>query len=195
LGFIRRIGRRVARKLVSEPIRDPGGSPAAVERETPVVETGRTLPTPSASEAQASRLVDVDSVNAAIHGSGRVRIVNHWATWCSSCVEELPLLVEISRLLGPDVEMLGVSWDGFQAMVPRNQLVEEVEQCSLEHGLSWGSLVVDADPDTFFEALDLSCHTVPQVWVVDTHGNVVHRVEGPLDQEMMSQLVEWVEAL
>lgn len=143
----------------------------------------------------ASRLADVETVLKAIQGEGRVRIVNHWATWCSSCVEELPLLLELSRRLGPDVEILGVSWDGFQAMVPRSQLVEEVEQCSLRHGLNWGSLVVDADPETFFERLDLSSQTVPQVWVVDGQGNVVHRIDEPLDKARVDQIVDWVEAL
>jgi thiol-disulfide isomerase/thioredoxin len=166
---------------------EPDALPAEVKPPAPVAEPGRS--------AVASRLADVESVLKAIQGEGRVRIVNHWATWCSSCVEELPLLLELSRRLGPDIEMIGVSWDGFQAMVPRSQLVDEVEQCALQHGLSWGSLVVDADPETFFERLDLSSHTVPQVWVVDEQGNVVHRIDEPLDKDGVEQIVDWVQAL
>jgi hypothetical protein len=55
--------------------------------------------------------------------------------------------------------------------------------------------VVDADPETFFERLDLSSHTVPQVWVVDGQGNVVHRIDEPLDKDGVEQIVEWVQAL
>ena len=187
MGFVRRIGRRIAKRLVTEPPPHEGGRPEAQP-------TPSSAPDPERS-AVASQLVDAEAVFQAIHGEGRVRIVNHWATWCSSCVEELPLLVELSRRLGPDVEVLGVSWDGFQASVPRSQLVGEVEQCSLEHGLSWGSLVVDTDPETFFERLELSCHTVPQLWVVDGQGKVVHRIDEPLDEAMLTQIVARVEAL
>jgi len=145
--------------------------------------------------AVASRLADLEAVYEAIHGSGRVRIVNHWATWCSGCVEELPLLVELAGHLEADVEMLGVSWDGFQDLVGRDEWVRAVEQCSLEHGLPWGSVVVDAEPSDFFERLEMDCQTVPQIWVVNQEGQVVHRVEEPIDRRLMEQILGWVSEL
>ncbi len=145
--------------------------------------------------AVASRVAGLDAVYEAIHGSGPVRIVNHWATWCSGCVEELPLLVELSGRLDAEVEILGVSWDGFQDLVGRNGWVEAVEQCSLEHGLSWGSVIVDAEPSDFFERLAMDCQTVPQVWVVNQEGQVVHRIEEPIDRRLMEQILDWVSEL
>lgn len=43
---------------------------------------------------------------------GRVVLVNFWATWCPPCVEEMPSLERLSRLLGPEgLVVLGVSVD------------------------------------------------------------------------------------
>ncbi|MEE2750370.1 MAG: TlpA disulfide reductase family protein [Myxococcota bacterium] len=197
MGLIRRIGRRVVRTWVGSatseesPTRKSERASTSPEKETSDVSTAEPLE----GRAVASRLASVEEVFEAIHCKGGVRIVNHWATWCSGCVEELPLLVELSGRLGSEVEILGVSWDGFQGLVPRDQWVEEVEQCSLEHGLSWGSMVVDGEPDAFFERLGLSCQTVPQVWVVNQEGHVVHRVDQPIDRLLLEQILSWVAEL
>ena len=41
------------------------------------------------------------------------RVVNHWATWCDPCVEELDILASIQSHIGAD-KMLGINWDLFQ---------------------------------------------------------------------------------
>lgn len=39
---------------------------------------------------------------------GRPTIVNVWGTWCPPCVEEVPLLVELHRVAGEKVGVVGV---------------------------------------------------------------------------------------
>lgn len=41
-------------------------------------------------------------------GTGKPMLVNIWATWCSPCVREVPLLVSFSKAAGDRVGLLGV---------------------------------------------------------------------------------------
>ena len=57
--------------------------------------------------------VDAAGVAAlAKNDTGRLRVINVWATWCVPCVEEFPGLVSISRRLNSrDFDMISVSVD------------------------------------------------------------------------------------
>jgi hypothetical protein len=74
-------------------------------------------------------------------------------------------------------------------------LVREVDQFSRVHGLPWESLVADADPESLFKSLEMACHTVPQVWLVDSKGVVVHRVEEVLGEARVESLKQAITSL
>jgi len=42
---------------------------------------------------------------------GRVVVVNFWASWCVPCKQEMPLLDDLSRRMGPAAAVLGVNED------------------------------------------------------------------------------------
>ena len=46
---------------------------------------------------------------------GKVLVVNFWATWCTPCREEIPLLMELERRR-PEVRVIGVSLDTADAV-------------------------------------------------------------------------------
>jgi thiol-disulfide isomerase/thioredoxin len=171
MGIIRRLGRRAAARI--RPREEKGSvTPRPAPRPAPVVE--------APIESLGCALASVEMIRETIFNAGKPRLINHWATWCEGCVEELPLLVSLHQEYGDSVEFIGVSWDGFQGG-GGTALVREVDQFSRVHGLPWESLVADADPESLFESLEMACHTVPQVWLVDSKGTVVHRVEEVLD--------------
>jgi thiol-disulfide isomerase/thioredoxin len=145
-------------------------------------------PAPSAPRAPASsgtgtapRFASLDDLHAAVFGSGQLRLVNHWATWCSGCVDELPLLVALHEDVGSEVEFLGVSWEGFDGGLLGQDLLDEVQAASTIHGLRWQSLLIEAPPPEFFDRFELDCQTIPQVWLVDGEGTVLHRIEQALE--------------
>jgi|GEM_PF-2027528 len=124
-------------------------------------------------------------LNAIGPGTGP-RLVNHWATWCEGCVDEMPRLVSIFKEYGQRIEFLGISWDGFQG--DSDTALADVQEFTDTHPLPWASLVVSAEPDAMFEALEMKTHTVPQIWIIDETGEIVHRVEEVLDDASEADL-------
>ena len=113
-------------------------------------------------------------------------LVNHWATWCEGCVDELPLLAKLHQRWSEKVEFLGVSWENFQ--FERRDVLQHVSSFSKEHGAFWPSWVVGDAPDKLFEALEMSTHTIPQIWVLNAEGEVVYRLEEVLDSAEIQRL-------
>jgi thiol-disulfide isomerase/thioredoxin len=91
---------------------------AAYERPAPVptpvaVQTavGELRPVPDFS------LVDVAGESrSGAEWSGRVRIVNFWATWCPPCRREIPLLIELQEEYGERVQVIGIAIDDLDAV-------------------------------------------------------------------------------
>ena len=42
---------------------------------------------------------------------GRRLLINYWASWCTPCREELPLLAQFSERAGGDVDVVGIALD------------------------------------------------------------------------------------
>ena len=150
---------------------------------------------PPKAGALGCELADVAALKDVLSGSGRPMLVNHWASWCDGCVEELPLLVRLHKEWGETIDFVGISWEGFQGSQTGAPLVAKVERFSQEQGLSWRSLVVDVEPEVLFEGLNLTCQTIPQIWLVDAKGSVVHRIEVVLDEAGLTELTEQIAAL
>ena len=69
------------------------------------------------SEAPTFRLPTLDGGAVDLAAlRGKVLVVNFWATWCPPCVEEMPSLEKLHRVLGPEgLVVLGVSADEDEA--------------------------------------------------------------------------------
>ena len=66
-----------------------------------------------AKEAVEVNLIDANGVREIMkNNSGKLRLVNIWATWCGPCVIEMPELVNINRMYrGRAFEMVTISGD------------------------------------------------------------------------------------
>jgi peroxiredoxin len=108
---------------------------------------------------------------------GKIVLVHFWATWCPPCVEELPALDAVSRMLpGNDFQVLAVSVDagGAQTVGPflqRNRLTLPV--------LLDTNHAVTGRYGTF---------KFPETYVVGRDGIVKYKIIGPADWKNRSTL-------
>ncbi|MCK6506015.1 TlpA family protein disulfide reductase [Myxococcota bacterium] len=210
-GAIRRVAQAVARRVAQDDLFEKPGEraptpplpprPAAPAPPPAAAAPRPSTPPPSSPppssppgapglEVRGCERADLDRVSRA-HGPGpRPRVVNHWATWCVPCVDELPLLVDLARQLEGKADFLGVSWDLFDPRGDEDDIVEHVARFADGHGVPWGSLLVTAPPKDFFKKLALPSQKVPQTWVIGADGAVLARFDGALDAAQAHRIRE-----
>jgi cytochrome c biogenesis protein CcmG/thiol:disulfide interchange protein DsbE len=100
-------------------------------------------------------------------------VLNVWASWCSACRIEHPLLVELGR--DPAIEIIGLNYKDVRA-----------------DGLRWLSERGDPYRQTLHDpegslGLDLGVYGVPETFVIDAEGVIRHKHVGPLTREVWQQ--------
>ena len=206
LNMLRRLGRKVATRIADRVAKNElFEKHGERQRQAPLERMPAQTPSVSSpaeeavdEEESSPGLVgcvpmDVAELKALLGPSSRTRIVNHWATWCDPCIEELPHLIALHRALGSSVEMLGISWDLFEGGVLKGA-AQKVEAFSEGQGLTWGSALVTAPPEVFFGALDIDWQRIPQTWIIAPDGTITRRIEGLIDAEMAAALAEELRA-
>ena len=142
-----------------------------------------------ATELQFSgvQLMTAKEIQGFIQQPQRWLIVNHWATWCDPCLEELPELRSLQSSLGDDVLLLGVGWDLFEGGSPP-QTLEKVAQFMEEHQLDYPCWVVSDEPEVFFSTLALDWQKIPQTLVIAPNGQVVKNINGLITPVILAEL-------
>lgn len=131
----------------------------------------------------SATLADLSTVQAQIAARrGRVLLVNHFATWCSGCVDEMPHLVALRREM-PEVEFLGVCWELFMHDATPKEAVARLDAFAAEQGMDFPILIYTGEPDAIIRACGIETGTIPHTVVYDSQGHVVIRVENPLEGE------------
>jgi thiol-disulfide isomerase/thioredoxin len=132
---------------------------------------------------------DLWAVRAAIVPDGRPMLINHWATWCDGCVEELPALVAAHDAFGDRVAFVGVAWELFTGSGDLAESVGTVDRFARENRVRWPSIVFDGTPTELFEGLELVDTVIPQTFIVDERGAVrFHRVGAVAEAEIVDAL-------
>ncbi len=98
---------------------------------------------------------------------GRVVILNFWTATCGPCIEEMPSLVELSRILAErrDVELVTIStdrsWEEVRTVIPEGTPIR-----------------VLLDPDRAVVRGRFGTRLYPETWIVDARGVIRLRVDG-----------------
>lgn len=109
--------------------------------------------------------------------SGKIRMINMWATWCGPCVSELDDLVETNlRFRGRDFELVTVA-----AQFPDEEA--KVLNFLKKHRASMPNYIfADEDKYKMLEAIDPEWNgALPHTLVVNEKGKVIYRETGSLD--------------
>ncbi len=110
---------------------------------------------------------------------GKLLVLNFWATWCPPCVEEIPTLDALQRLMGPQgVVVLGVSVDRNEKLY--KQFLERTRV----------TFRTARDPE---ENIPSSYGTFqfPETYIIDSRGKVVQKVisnQNWMDPEFLARM-------
>ena len=147
---------------------------------------------PAAGLIMLPRLV-LDAENRAATGapiklanySGKVLVVNLWATWCAPCRMETPELVKLHKeYQGRGVELIGLSTEDPDAS--EESVSDFVRQYKVDYQIGWAKREVA-------QTLMQGRGAIPQSFVIARDGRIVKRFIGYNPDKTPSQLKEAVE--
>lgn len=117
--------------------------------------------------------------------SGKVRMINVWATWCGPCVSEFPELIEHHlRFRNREFELVTVAAE-YPDVEPKVRKFLEKHHASTTN-LIFGS----TDKYALIEALDPEWNgALPHTLLIDPQGNVIHRETGAIDFLQMRRVL------
>lgn len=106
---------------------------------------------------------------------GKVWVLNVWASWCVSCREEHPVLLDLARSAA--VPIYGLNYKDGRA-----------------EGLSWLKSMGDPYQVSAFDAdgrvgIDYGVYGVPETYVIDKRGVIRYKRIGPLTAEIIKEKV------
>jgi thiol-disulfide isomerase/thioredoxin len=115
--------------------------------------------------------------------AGRVVLVNFWATWCSPCLKEIPVLLELeAELAEQGFTLLAVSLDEADS---ETIVVEPFVNRWFPGFASY--LSVEYDMDTMVSVLDPGWNAVlPTSYLIGRNGVVAERIQGSYTKDEFS---------
>jgi thiol-disulfide isomerase/thioredoxin len=134
-------------------------------------------------EKLAAEPVNVEMADAAAlkalrkNDSGKVRLINFWATWCGPCVTEFPELVTMNRMYRRrNFEFVSVA-----ANYPdeKNEVLQFLKK---NQASNRNLLFADTEKYKLMEAFDPSWNAaLPYTMLIGPGGEVLYKVQGSLD--------------
>lgn len=114
------------------------------------------------------RSVDLNSY------SGKILVLNFWASWCYPCKVEAPVLESsYLRWSGQNVEFLAVN------------VMDEINDAKEYYTTFAGSIPHVYDPDNKIH-LDYGVEGVPETYFINRDGIISNKFKGPLDEKTIS---------
>ena len=98
-------------------------------------------------------------------GKGKYALIDFWASWCPSCIEEIPTLKKIHEKWGDKLEMISVA---------NRDTPEDNAQAVKQHGITWRVMRAAGEDKGEFCKL-YGVPFIPYVIIVDPQGTIVAR--------------------
>ena len=126
---------------------------------------------------------------------GQVWLLNVWATWCVSCRQEHPVLVDIAR--SHSIPLIGLNYkevrgdgeldaDKLSADAEQALAIKRASGWLKRHGNPYQLSVLDLDGRV---GIDYGVYGVPETYVIDKVGVIRLKHTGPLTPESFSEKI------
>ena len=126
---------------------------------------------------------------------GQPWLLNVWATWCVSCRQEHPLLVEFSKKL--DVPLIGLNYkevrgDGefdmskLSADEEKKLALQRANAWLRDHGNPYRLTAMDIDGRV---GIDFGVYGVPETYVIDKEGIIRMKHTGPISPDVLTRKI------
>lgn len=103
--------------------------------------------------------------------SGKMVLVNVFASWCMTCLIEHPMLTKLTKETG--LPIIGIAW---------KDKGEHIRQWLEKHGSPYAAVGADRDGRI---AIDLGVTGAPESFLVNAQGIVIYRFAGALTEEII----------
>lgn len=117
-----------------------------------------------------------------IFNPGQVAVVNVWASWCSPCRAEIPILIELARQY-PEVQFMGILTRDNPATA---------EAFARRFAIPYPTFIDDSLLIGFKGSLP--ANAIPSTVIIDKNGNVAARISGEVTLTSLSKLIRETEA-
>ena len=126
---------------------------------------------------------------------GKAWLLNVWSSWCVSCRQEHPVLVEFSKKA--NVPLVGLNYkevrgDGnfdmskMPADEEKKLAFQRANQWLAEHGNPYTLTVMDIDGRI---GIDYGVYGVPETYVIDKAGIIRMKHTGPISPDVLAQKI------
>ena len=124
---------------------------------------------------QLNHLHEPDKVMASGDNLGKVWLLNVWASWCVSCRDEHPLLVELAK--SGIVPIYGLNYKD-----ERTTAMQWLKR----YGDPYAVSIVDADGKV---GIDFGVYGVPETYIIDKKGIIRHKQIGPVTADSLEKTI------
>ena len=123
---------------------------------------------------------------------GKVWLLNVWSTWCVSCRQEHPVLVDMAKnkmvtLVGLNYKEVrgdgGLDADKLDAAAERKLALERGNAWLKQHGNPYSLSVLDLDGRV---GIDYGVYGVPETYLIDKAGIIRMKHTGPISRDDFS---------
>ena len=123
---------------------------------------------------------------------GKVWLLNVWSSWCVSCRQEHPVLVQLAKsgivpLVGLNYKELrgdgGIDADKINPATEKQQSIARATGWLAQHGNPYTLSVLDMDGRV---GIDYGVYGVPETYVIDKAGIIRMKHTGPISPDIFS---------
>lgn len=109
------------------------------------------------------------------NAKGEAWLLNVWASWCSACLQEHPLLMELAE--SGELAIYGLGY---------KDRAEDARRWLERHGDPYTLALLDPDGRA---GIDLGVYGVPESYLIDPDGVIRHKHIGPLTPEVVDETI------